>query len=46
VTRRVYQGLHHETHNEPSGATVIADTIAWIVRQLGERRDAPAVTRR
>jgi alpha-beta hydrolase superfamily lysophospholipase len=46
VTRRVYQGLHHETHNEPSGATVIGDTIAWIVRQLGERRDAPAVTRR
>ena len=33
VTRRVYEGLHHETHNEPSGATVIADTIAWIVRQ-------------
>ena len=33
VTRRVYDGLHHETHNEPSGATVIADTIAWIVRQ-------------
>jgi acylglycerol lipase len=32
VTRRVYQGLHHETHNEPSGATVIADTIAWIER--------------
>lgn len=34
VTRRVYQGLHHETHNEPSGAAVIDDTIAWIVRQL------------
>ena len=33
VTRRVYQGLHHETHNEPSGATVIADTIAWLVGQ-------------
>ena len=33
VTRRVYQGLHHETHNEPSGARVIDDTIAWIVRQ-------------
>jgi len=33
VTRRVYQGLHHETHNEPSGAAVIDDTIAWIRRQ-------------
>ena len=36
VTRRVYQGLHHETHNEPSGATVIADTIAWILRAVSE----------
>lgn len=34
VTRRVYQGLHHETHNEPSGAAVIDDTIAWIVREI------------
>ncbi|MEK6224923.1 MAG: lysophospholipase [Chloroflexota bacterium] len=34
VTRRVYPGLHHETHNEPSGATVIDDTIAWIVSRL------------
>jgi alpha-beta hydrolase superfamily lysophospholipase len=34
VTRRVYPGLHHETHNEPSGALVIDDTIAWISRQV------------
>jgi acylglycerol lipase len=34
VTRRVYPGLHHETHNEPSGAAVIADTIAWVLRDL------------
>ena len=34
VTRRVYEGLHHETHNEPSGAAVVADTIAWIARQV------------
>jgi acylglycerol lipase len=34
VTRRVYEGLHHETHNEPSGAAVIEDTIAWIVGQI------------
>jgi alpha-beta hydrolase superfamily lysophospholipase len=31
VTRRVYEGLHHETHNEPNGASVIDDTIAWIL---------------
>ena len=34
VTRRVYPGLHHETHNEPSGASVIDDTIHWIVDQV------------
>ena len=34
VTRRVYPGLHHETHNEPSGAAVIDDTTRWIVGQL------------
>ena len=34
VTRRVYPGLHHETHNEPSGAAVIDETIAWIRGQL------------
>ena len=39
VTRRVYPGLHHETHNEPSAATVIDDTIAWIGQQL-TRSDA------
>jgi alpha-beta hydrolase superfamily lysophospholipase len=36
VTRRLYEGLHHETHNEPSGASVIDDTIAWILGQLEE----------
>jgi alpha-beta hydrolase superfamily lysophospholipase len=30
VTRRLYAGLRHETHNEPEGPTVVADTIAWI----------------
>ena len=30
VTRRVYPGLRHETHNEPEGASVVDDTIAWI----------------
>jgi alpha-beta hydrolase superfamily lysophospholipase len=36
VTRRVYEGLHHETHNEPSGPTVIADTIAWITARVAQ----------
>jgi acylglycerol lipase len=30
VTRRVYPGLRHETHNEPEGPSVTADTIEWI----------------
>ena len=34
LTRRVYPGLRHETHNEPSGAAVIDDTTRWIVDQL------------
>ena len=34
VTRRVYEGLHHETHNEPTGPTVIDDTIGWITAQI------------
>lgn len=35
VTRRVYPGLRHETHNEPEGAAVVADTIAWLRRHAG-----------
>jgi acylglycerol lipase len=34
VTRRVYPGLHHETHNEPSGEAVIDDTAGWLVGAL------------
>ncbi len=45
VTRRVYPGLHHETHNEPSGAAVIGDTIEWITRQVGKAHDAIGLTR-
>ena len=30
VIRRVYPGLRHETHNEPEGAAVVDDTIAWM----------------
>jgi acylglycerol lipase len=35
VTGRVYPGLRHETHNEPEGAAVIDDTIAWLREQAG-----------
>ena len=34
VTRRVYPGLHHETHNEPSGPAVIDDTMRWVIEQV------------
>lgn len=37
VTRRVYPGLRHETHNEPEGGTVIGDTAAWITQALARR---------
>jgi acylglycerol lipase len=30
VVRRTYPGLRHESHNEPEGAAVIADVIAWL----------------
>lgn len=38
VTRRVYPGLRHETHNEPEGASVVDDTIAWIGEAAISRR--------
>ena len=38
VTRRVYPGLRHETHNEPEGPAVVADTIAWIRANALNRR--------
>jgi alpha-beta hydrolase superfamily lysophospholipase len=34
VTRRVYPGLVHETHNEPQGAAVIEDTVAFLDGRL------------
>ena len=38
VTRRVYPGLRHETHNEPEGPAVVADTIEWIRASALSRR--------
>ena len=37
VTRRVYPGLRHETHNEPEGASVVDDTIAWLRATVSRR---------
>ena len=37
VTRRIYPGLRHETHNEPEGEAVVGDTIAWIRRAVTNR---------
>ncbi|MGH2402254.1 MAG: lysophospholipase [Candidatus Limnocylindria bacterium] len=38
VTRRVYPGLRHETHNEPEGPSVVADTIEWLRGALVSRQ--------
>ena len=35
VTRRTYPRLRHETHNEPEGAEVIADLVAWLGSTVG-----------
>jgi acylglycerol lipase len=37
VTRRVYPGLRHETHNEPEGPSVVDDTIAWLRETVSPR---------
>jgi len=34
VERRVYDGLRHETMNEPEGPEVVADVISWLNRHL------------
>lgn len=34
VDRRVYEGLRHETLNEPEGPEVVADIVAWIDAKL------------
>jgi alpha-beta hydrolase superfamily lysophospholipase len=30
VTSRTYPRLRHETHNEPEGEAVVADSVAWL----------------
>lgn len=34
VERKVYEGLRHETMNEPEGPEVIADVVKWIEARL------------
>lgn len=34
VDRKVYEGLRHETLNEPEGPEVISDIVAWIRERL------------
>lgn len=34
VERKVYEGLRHETLNEPEGPEVVADIVAWIDANL------------
>lgn len=34
VTVTIYDGLLHETHNEPEKATVLADIVAWLDAHL------------
>jgi acylglycerol lipase len=42
VTRRVYPGLPHEIHNEPTGATVVKDIVTW-VRERASRLHVSAL---
>jgi alpha-beta hydrolase superfamily lysophospholipase len=38
VQRRVYDGLRHETLNEPQGPQVVADILAWMREQAADIR--------
>ncbi|MEA2520137.1 MAG: hypothetical protein QOF49_2217, partial [Chloroflexota bacterium] len=49
VSRRIYRGLRHESHNEPEGRAVVEDVIDWLrttaattngARAVGGQRDA------
>lgn len=42
VTRRVYPGLSHEVHNEPTGAMVVKDIVTWI-RERASRMHVSAL---
>lgn len=43
VELRVLPTLRHETHNEPEGEAVVAETIAWIREHAGGPSSAPVL---
>ena len=45
VTRRVYDGMRHEMHNEPEGPSIIDDTVRWIENAIREVRGTRALPR-
>jgi alpha-beta hydrolase superfamily lysophospholipase len=36
VTRRTYEGVRHELHNDLEGPAIMADVIAWLDERLAE----------
>lgn len=36
VDRKVYEGLRHETLNEPEGPEVVADIVSWLEERLAD----------
>jgi alpha-beta hydrolase superfamily lysophospholipase len=40
VTRRSYEGVRHELHNDLEGPLIMADVIAWLDEQLATRHAA------
>jgi alpha-beta hydrolase superfamily lysophospholipase len=38
VDRKVYDGLRHETLNEPEGPQVVSDIVEWVDRETGNLR--------
>jgi alpha-beta hydrolase superfamily lysophospholipase len=34
-TLRLWEGLYHETHNEPQKDQVLAENIQWMEKQMG-----------
>ncbi|HEX6286065.1 MAG TPA: alpha/beta hydrolase, partial [Acidimicrobiia bacterium] len=36
VDRKVYEGLRHETLNEPEGPEVVADIVSWLEEKLAD----------
>ncbi len=35
VTRKLYEGLRHEAHQEPEGMDVVGDWVAWLTERAG-----------